>query len=405
MSAPARVLAGLGLGILVGALAAHGDPEIAGRLIAIVSPVGGLFVNLIRMTAVPLVASMLVASLGTMASADGLGALAGRAFALATAIVVFAVVLSAMVALPVFAALGIDAAAVGPAQAPMVNPTSPSLAQWLTDLVPQNAFKAAADGAVLPVIVVAVLFGVALARVPDAQREPVVLVAQGVAATMQRVVAWVLWLAPVGVCALAVPLAARMGAAAGGVLTYVGLVVALTTIGMLFVLYPLGVLGGRLPLREFIAYCAPGQAIGFASRSSLAALPAMIASAERRGLGPAVSRLVLPLLASLSHFGAAIQQTVGVIFLAALSGVSWPPGVMASLLLAVVVATYAVPSIPGGSIIAIVPVLSVAGVPAEGIGILLAVDTIPDMFRTSANLTGALTLAAVLDRRRPRPAP
>jgi Na+/H+-dicarboxylate symporter len=96
------------------------------------------------------------------------------------------------------------------------------------------------------------------------------------------------------------------------------------------------------------------------------------------------------------HFGAAVAQTVGVLFLARLFGVPLGPVQFASIVLAVVFASFAVPGVPGGSIIAMVPVLAVARVPVEGIGILLAVDTIPDMFRTTANLTGAMTLAAVL---------
>jgi Na+/H+-dicarboxylate symporter len=85
-----------------------------------------------------------------------------------------------------------------------------------------------------------------------------------------------------------------------------------------------------------------------------------------------------------------------VLFLANLSGVTLDGGAMATVVVAVVLATYAVPSIPGGSIVTLVPVLAAAGLPIDGIGVLLALDTIPDMFRTTANLTGAMTLAAIL---------
>jgi L-cystine uptake protein TcyP (sodium:dicarboxylate symporter family) len=94
--------------------------------------------------------------------------------------------------------------------------------------------------------------------------------------------------------------------------------------------------------------------------------------------------------------GAAVAQIVGVLFLARLYGVSIAPAQVAQIVVAVVFASFAVPGVPGGSIIAMVPVLAAARLPVEGIGILLAVDTIPDMFRTTANVTGAMTLAAVL---------
>jgi Na+/H+-dicarboxylate symporter len=153
----------------------------------------------------------------------------------------------------------------------------------------------------------------------------------------------------------------------------------------------------------FVSYCAPSQAIAFASRSSLAALPAMVASAERAGLARGASRVVLPLTMALFHFGAAIAQTVGVLFLARLFGVTLTPPQLVAVVVAVVLASFAVPGIPGGSIVAMVPVLTTVNLPIEGVGILLAVDTIPDMFRTTANLTGAMTLTAILPPPEDRP--
>jgi Na+/H+-dicarboxylate symporter len=96
------------------------------------------------------------------------------------------------------------------------------------------------------------------------------------------------------------------------------------------------------------------------------------------------------------HLGAAVAQTVGVVFLAHLFGVTLSPSQLASVVFAVVLASFAIPGIPGGSIIAMVPVLAVVNLPLDGVGILLAVDTIPDMFRTTANVTGAMTLTAIL---------
>jgi Na+/H+-dicarboxylate symporter len=225
-------------------------------------------------------------------------------------------------------------------------------------------------------------------------------VAQGVADAMQRLVAGILELAPLGVFALAMPLASKLGlAAAGAVAAYLGLVVALTLLLGVFLLYPLGIVGGGLSASAFAALCAPAQAVAFASRSSLAALPAMVESAERAGMSPMLSGFVLPLAASVFRVGAAVAQPVGALFLARLYGIALTPPQLASVVFTTVLATFAVPGIPGGSVIAMVPVLAAANLPIDGIGILLAVDTIPDMFRTTANVTGSLTLAAVLRRR------
>ena len=398
MTLAVRVLLGLLAGTLLGLALAGSQSPVASSTLAVLAPVGTLFVDLIRMTAMPLVVSLLIASVGGMSAAGGLGRTAARTAVLAVTLLVAASVGSMLVAQPVLGWVSVTHAAASAASAPAppapVQP--PGFAQWLSELVTPNVVKAAADGAMLPVILFAVLFALALARASESRREAVVLVAEGVAETMQRLVGWILAWAPVGVFALAVPLAARMGfAAAGAVAAYIGLVVTLTIAAVVLLLYPLGIVAGRMSAAEFVAYCAPSQALAFASRSSLATTPAMMASAERAGLPAPASRVVLPVAVSVFHFGSAVAQTVGVLFLARLYDVVLTPPQLATIAVTVVLTSFAVPGIPGGSIIAIVPVLTAANVPIEGVGILLAVDTIPDMFRTTANVTGALTLAAV----------
>jgi proton glutamate symport protein len=338
-----------------------------------------------------------------MTSAGGFGRTAVRALSIALGLLVIAATVTAFVAGPAFARISIDQAAAlalrGP-DTPASSTGNTTIAQWIVDLVPQNVIKAAADGAILPLIVFAVLFGLALGRVGDAKREAVLKVVEGIAEAMQRLVAWILGLAPIGVFALAVPLAARLGlAAAGAVVAYIVLVVALTVGEVALLLYPLGILAGPLSASRFVSYCAPSQAIAFASRSSLAALPVMVESARSAGLPPESSSLVLPLGASVFHFGTAVAQTVGVLFLARLFGVTLTMPQLAAVILAVVVTSFAVPGIPGGSIIAMVPVLAAAKLPVDGIGILLAIDTIPDMFRTTANTTGTMTLTVLLAKK------
>ena len=405
MSFALRVLIGLVAGFLLGLAIAGSSPAAAATTVGILAPVGTIFVNLIRMTVIPLVMSMLVASVGAMTSSGGLGRTGVRAALIAFGLLGTAAVGSVLIAEPILAHVSIDQAAALALRGPETAVSSsnstpagtPTLAQWFVDLVPQNVMKATADGAMLPVILFAVLFGLALARVSDAKRGAVLRVVEGIAEAMQRLVVWILGLAPIGVFALAVPLAARLGlSAAGAVVAYVALVVALTVVAVALLLYPLGILAGPMSASAFVSYCAPSQAIGFASRSSLAALPAMVESAEHAGLSPGASRFVLPFAMSVFHFGTAVAQTVGVLFLARLFGVTLTASQLASVVFAVVLASFAVPGIPGGSIVAMVPVLAAANLPIEGVGILLAVDTIPDMFRTTANLTGAMTLAAVL---------
>lgn len=405
MSLTARVLIGLIAGFVAGLALAAASPSAGSAVIAVAGPVGTMFVNLIRMTMLPLVVSMLVARIGALSGRDALQRTASRAAIVAMLLLTVAAVISVLVAQPVLARIQIDATAaraLAPQTAVSTSapPGMPSVSAWLIDLVPQNVVKAAADGTILPVIVFALLFGVALSRIPAEPRRAVLRVVEGVADTMQLLVTWILQLAPFGVFALAIPLASRLGlAAAGALLTYVVLVVALTIAVVVVVLYPAAVIWGSLPLRQFIDFCAPAQAVAFASRSSLAALPAMVESAERADLPPVVSGFVIPLGASVFRVGGAVAQTVGVLLLARLYGVPLGATQYAALIFTVVLTTFAVPGVPGGSIIAMVPVLAAVNLPADGVAILLAVDAIPDMFRTTANVTGTMVLASVTSRR------
>jgi proton glutamate symport protein len=401
-----RVLLGLVAGFILGlALAGSTSPATA-TLLAVMAPVGTIFINLIRMTVIPLVASMLIASVGSLASSGALGRAGARAAIVAVALLSVTAVATVLIATPVLARIQIDQGAAMALRGPVTTSTgytaaaaAPALGQWFIDLVSPNVIKAAADGAMLPVILFSVLFGVALAGVAADRRDTLLRVTQGIADAMQRLVAGILELAPFGVFALAVPLASKLGlAAAGAVLAYIALVVVLTLLAAAVLLYPVGIVAGAMPPRAFVSFCAPAQAVAFASRSSLAALPAMVESGERANLPPIVSRFIVPLAASVFRIGAAVAMPVGVLFLARLYGVTLSPAQLASVVFTVILSSFAVPGIPGGSIIAMVPVLAAVNLPVDGIGILLAVDTIPDMFRTTANVTGSLTLAAVLGK-------
>jgi Na+/H+-dicarboxylate symporter len=404
VSLTTRVLLGLVAGFLLGLALSSGSIPGAAGILAVLAPVGTIFINLIRMTVIPLVASMLVASVGSMSASGALGRIAARALVIAFALVSVTAVATVLIAAPLLGRLHIDHDAAmalrgpgGAITAASASAGSGALVQWVVDLVPPNVVKAAADGAMLPVILFSALFGVALARVDAVRREAVLHVAQGAADAMTRLVAAILELAPIGVFALAVPLASKLGlAAAGAVLAYVALVVTLTVLMAIVLLYPVGIIAGKMTPRAFVEFCAPAQAVAFASRSSLAALPAMIESAERAQMPPLVARFILPLAASVSRVGAAVAQPVGVLFLARLYGVVLAPAQLAAVVFPVMLTTFAVGGIPGGSIIAMVPLLAAVNLPIEGIGILLAVDTIPDMFRTTANVTGSLTVAAVI---------
>jgi Na+/H+-dicarboxylate symporter len=410
MSLTVRVLLGLVAGLAVG-FAVNASPDLRG-IVPWIEPLGSIFINAIRMTVVPLVVASLVVGVAGASDARAIGRVGWRALVLFVALVLAGAVFGAIVAQPILTRM-IDpgtAGAIAGGASELAGSAQegaqrlPTFAQWLIDLVPSNPIRAAADGAMLPLIVFSLLFGVALLRLDPDRRRPIIGFFEGVAEAMLVLVRWVLVLAPIGVFALAVPLAARMGLAAAGALAgFVVLVSAMSVAFMALVLYPAASAIGRVPLGTFARAIAPSQAVAFSSRSSLAALPAMIEAAETRlGFPPEISRFLLPLSASTFRAGSGVGLTVSVLFVARLYGVDLSVAQIATVIATVLLTSFSVPGIPNGSIIAMVPILVAAGIPVEGIGILLSIDTIPDMFRTTTNVTGHMTAAAILSRSRSR---
>jgi len=380
------------------------------RVLVYVEPFGTLFVNAIRMTVIPLVISLVIVGIAG-ADASRAARMGTRALIVAIGFLCLSAIAGAVVAPIVFSRIAIDASAVATLRArarialasaaPDAARRAPTLTQWITDLVPANPVRAAVDGAMLPLIVFAVVFGLALLSVTGEQREVVVQFFGGVAQAMLRIVRWILVLAPLGVFALTLPLVARLGAVAIGALaSYVVLVALSTTLFVLLVVYPAAALLGRVSLESFARAVFPAQAVAFSSRTSLAALPALIEGAERRlGMTPESSGFLLPLASALFRVGAAMGLTVGAAFVARLYGGYLTSAQILTVAATAILTSFSIPGIPGGSIIAMVPVLASVGLPAEGIGVLLGIDTIPDAFRTTANVTGQMAAAVIAERR------
>jgi proton glutamate symport protein len=410
MSFTVRVLLGLILGLVLGmAIAGTSVPWLL-RIPGFVEPVSVLFINAIRMTVIPLVVSGLIVGVASTRDTRAVGRIGGQALCWFFVALFAAVTFSAVLAFPLMGRLGIDpaiaaalraeAASTGKAAAETAS-RLPSASQWIVDLVPVNSFKALVDGSMLPLIVFSLAFGLVLTRVESDRQKAVVLFFHGISDAMLILVQWVLRFAPYGVFALAVPLGARMGLqAAGALVFYIILLSLIAGAFVVVVLYPCAVLIGQVPLRKFLRASAPAFAVAFSSRSSLAALPATIEGAKNElGLPPEIHGFVLSLAASMFRVGGAIAEVVAAAFIARLYGIELFFPQIVTIAVTVVFTSLTIPGIPAGAIIVMAPVLSAAGVPVEGIGLLMAVDTIPDMFRTSANVVGWMTIGTILARR------
>ena len=409
VSLATRVLVGLIAGFALGLLAIQiGSPPLAAA-VAFVEPVGTIWVNAIRMTVIPLVVSSLIMGVASAPDTATIGRVGGRAVVMFLILVAVAACFAVLIAPPVLARIPITAeaaatlramAAESAEQAASGAASIPTFAQWLVDLVPVNPVKAAADGAMLPLIVFSVAFGLAAMRVPGEPGRLLLQLFDGVRVASLQLVRWVLALAPIGVFALSAAIAARVGLSAAGALAgYIVFVSVASVLFMGLVLYPAAALLGGVRVGEFARASVAAQAVAFSARSSLAALPAMIEGSVRLRLPREITGFFLPLAASTFRAGSGIGMTVGVLFIARLYGVELSSPQLVTIILTVTLTSFSIPGIPGGSVIAMVPVLLAAGLPASGVGLLLAVDTLPDMFRTTTNVTGDMTTAVILGRR------
>ena len=408
MSLTTRVLIALAAGVGAGLVLSEISPAISVKTAAFVEPIGTIFVNAIRMTVIPLVVSTLIVGVATAGSGSAVARIGGRGITIFVILLVLSGVVGALVAPPVLSTVRVDPAAVATLRASASNAGDvrssaaaiQTPAQFMVALVPANPFRAAADGAMLPLIVFALMFGLALAATPASARERVLVIFRGLSESMLVLVRWLLVAAPIGVFALALPLVARLGLTAVGALaTYVALVSIAAVVFSLFVLYPAAAGLGGVSLRDFARAAAPAQAVAISSRSSLAALPAMMDAARSRlHLPEEICGFFLPFASAMFRVGATLGLTTGGVFLGRLYGVPMGGSQLATLVIVATVTSFSIPGIPGGSIIAMVPVLTAVGLPLEGIGILLGVDTIPDMFRTAANVTGQMAAATIVAR-------
>ncbi len=213
LSATTRVLAALGAGLLAGVAISWIQHPTLFAFVAAVEPIGALWVNAIRMTVIPLVVSLLVTSIAS-GSADSAGKVGGRALVLFVVLVAGGAIFTALVAPPLLGAVRFDADAFASLRVGVAttNVELPPFRDWIVGLIPANPVRAAADGAMLPLIVFSCMFALAVLRVESALRDKLLDVFRAVANAMLVIVEWILYVAPVGVFFLVLPLAASTGA-------------------------------------------------------------------------------------------------------------------------------------------------------------------------------------------------
>ncbi|MBI1339417.1 cation:dicarboxylase symporter family transporter [bacterium] len=398
----AALIAGVGAGA---ALQAFGNETLIGAA-GVAEAVGALWLKALKATVIPLVAALLITGVASVADAASAGRLAGRAIG------VFGVMLAVSAAYAVAAILGLLALfPVGAAEADALlagvgatrtEAAAFDIGSWLQQLVPSNPIRAAADDQILAFTVFAIAFGFAATRLPSEQRQSITSFFKAVAEAMILIVRWVLVLAPVGVFGLSIGVGLRSGLGAAGVLLHYIVLVSAVIAGVTVIAVLFAVIWGRRSPAAFLSAAAPVQAMAFSTQSSIACLPAMVEQArDAMGLPERVVDLVLPLSVAVFRMTSAAGNLGVAFFIAAVHGIEPTGFQIASAVLVAVPISIGSVGLPGqvSFVASVGPICLALGVPLELLGILIAVEVVPDIFRTVGNVTADLAAAVIVNRR------
>ncbi|MBK8247206.1 MAG: dicarboxylate/amino acid:cation symporter [Gemmatimonadetes bacterium] len=376
------------------------------QFVATLEVIGSLWVNAIRMTVVPLVVSLLVTGVSSAADARVVRSVGGRAFASFIGLLGLAAVVGLLIVPLLFAGLTIDpatsaslreSAVSGASEVVSATKAVPTFSQFLTNLIPINPVKAAADGAMLPLVIFSVLFGFALLRLSTEQRAPVLAFFKALGDAILVLVRWIISLSPVGVFCLMLPMVSRTGLDTASALTYYIVAMAAANVILIILLYPTVWIVARVSMARFARAALPAQAVAVSTRSSLASLPALIEGAETRlGLPESVTRVALPLAVSTFKIGSPVVWTVASIFLARLYGVDLTMADRLTIAATAALSSFSVPGVPHGWLLLLSPLIASLGIPVESIALLFAVDVIPDTFATTLNVTADMASVAIV---------
>ena len=390
------LVAGLGLGMALAATPAL--PVI----LQIAGPVGDLWLRALQMTIIPLVGSLLVLGISQMVLAARAGAAARRMLALVFGVLIFSGLVAAILMPVLLAVFPVPEAASQVFARTGAPPQQlPSISDFLVSLVAPNIVSAAAETSMLPFAVFFAMFAVAVTRLTGGQQATLLGLFHALANAMLVIIGWVLWLAPLGVFALAIGVAARAGGD-GAIATLGHYILTVSAMGGIVFLaaYVVATVFGRISPARFVRAIVPSQAVALSTQSSLASLPAMLDSAGRIGIRQSTAEFVLPLAVAIFRATSPAMNLAVAIYVAHLSGVSLGPGVLAAGIAVAFIISVGSVSLPGSIsfVISIGPIALAMGVPIEPLAILVAVEMLPDIMRTLGNVTMNVAVAAAVDR-------
>ncbi len=403
-----QILIGMLCGVLVGLCAHHW--AFSEQVQAYVKPLGTLFIKLITMIIVPLVFASLVVGTASLDNIRQLGRMGVKTMAFYMGTTVIAISGGLLLANVMQPGRGLSPEtktqlleqSQGTVDTHKIKlAEKPALVDLLLDIVPRNPIRAFIDGNMLQVIFFALLFGICLALIPDAESATVKRFFEGINAVMIQIVHGVMRLAPYGVFALMSAVIADLGAGILGVLMKYVVTVIVGLLLHMMLIYPLAIrLMSRLKVRDFFQGIRPAQLIAFSSGSSSATLPVTIECAHKNlGVPMKIGSFVLPLGATINMDGTALFHGVSALFISQVYGLDLTFAQQLTVVVTATLASIGTAGTPGAGMVTLAIVLQSIGIPVEGIGLILGVERLVDMCRTAVNVTGDACCAAVVAAR------
>jgi len=380
------------VGMAAGAELGHDYPGLAVNLRVF----GQIFLRLIRTIVAPLLFATLVVGIAGHSNLRQVGRMGIKALVYFEIVTTFALFIG-WGAITVSRA-GVGVSLVPPAAAQIQQPAQRTWQDIVLDIFPENIAKSVANAEMLQVVVFSVIFGIALAMIPDEKRRPLLAFTESLAETMFRFTKIVMLTAPVGVGAA---IAYTVGQLGVGVLGSLAQLIATfyVAVGMfvLLVLLPVAFIA-KVPIRRFAQAVAEPVSIAFATTSSEAALPRAMEAMEKFGVPRQIVAFVMPTGYSFNLDGSTLYLSLAAIFVAQASDIDLPVGQQFVLLLTLMLSSKGVAGVPRGALVILMGTVSSFGLPAEPVFVILGIDAVLDMLRTSLNVLGNCLATVVIAR-------
>ena len=399
------IFSALIIGLALGIMATRAVPDDLATALKLADGIGGVWLDALRMTIIPLVVSLLITGIAkTFESARG-DMVALHSVVLFIGLLWVSTAMAAVLVpsllsyWPIPEAAG-QVLATSVAQGQSTPVPSPGIMDFLRSNIPSNPVAAAANDALLPLILFTLVFALALARLPSSQREAVTSFFEAIGNAMLVVVGWVLKIAPVGVLALAFSVGARAGTSAIGVLVHYVLIVSSAGVAAWLLAYPLARLAGKIKLADFARAALPAQAVALSTQSSLASFPPMLAATAQLRIKDSVARVSLPIAVAIFRVTSPAMNLAVAIYVAHWLSIDLAPSALIAGAVVAAVTTIGSVSLPGqvSFLTSITPICVAMGVPIEPLALLVAVEMVPDLVRTVGNVTMDIAATSAIAR-------